>query len=125
MTQPHGRITISSRIDFVRLASEQISDTILVLLYDVTDERTSKGRSTLVTYLKDIGMNTVAEAIEAHKSIVMFELAAEAVNVWQQINDHTNAIGAHIFWRGLQDDAVHHALLQARPKEISPLVHAH
>jgi hypothetical protein len=118
-----GRITVSSRIDFVRLASEQMSDAILVLIYDTTDERTTKSRTTLVNYLNDIGMMTLSQAIEAHKSIVMFESPDDAIQAWQQVSDHSHALGAHLFWHGLQDDAVHHAILQARPKEISPLAH--
>ncbi|WP_410499579.1 hypothetical protein [Chitinibacter sp. S2-10] len=118
-----GRITVSSRIDFVRHASEQLDDAVLVFIYDATDERTTKSRSSLVDYLNDIGMMTVAQAIEAHKSIIMFENADDAVRAWQQVCDHSHALGAHVFWRGLQDDAVHHALMKARPKETSPLVH--
>ncbi|QLG89069.1 hypothetical protein HQ393_12920 [Chitinibacter bivalviorum] len=123
MKNSKGRITVSSRIDFVRLASEKLDDAILVLIYDTTDERTTKSRTTLITYLLDIGMTTVAQAIEAHKSVVMFENPDEAIRVWQQISDHSHALGAHIFWHGLQDDAVHHAQLAARPKEVSPLAH--
>ncbi|WP_157315040.1 hypothetical protein ABHF33_07020 [Chitinibacter sp. FCG-7] len=120
-----GRITVSSRIDFVRLASEQMSDAILVLIYDHADERTTKSRTSLVNYLNDIGMMTLAQAIEAHKSIVMFENPDDAIRAWQQVSDHSHALGAHLFWQGLQDDAVHHASVQARPKETSPLAHHH
>jgi hypothetical protein len=121
--RPKGRVTISSRVDFLRLASQQLSDAVVSLTYDSTDERTMTARSALIDYLTDTGLVTVAQAIEAHKSIILFELADEAVRAWQQITDHSHAVGAHVFWHGLQDDDVHHALLRARPREVSPLAH--
>ena len=121
--QSAGRITIFSRVDFLRLASANLTDAVLFLLYEATDERTTVARNALIDYLNDTGQGVVAQAIEAHKSIVMFESAATALHIWQQICDHSHAVGAHVFWRGLQDDAVHAALLQAKPKEVSPLIH--
>jgi hypothetical protein len=121
--QPKGRISISSRVDFLRLASQNLSDAVVFLTYDATDERTTTARASLIDYLADAGLVVVAEAIEAHKSVLLFELADEAVRAWQQINDHSHAVAAHVFWHGLQDDEVHHALLKARPREVSPLAH--
>ncbi|MFC7419041.1 hypothetical protein ACFQNF_04035 [Iodobacter arcticus] len=120
---PRGRVNILSRVDFIRMASAQLGDAVLFLTYDTTDERTTRSRGALIDYLNDAGMMTVAQALEVHHSIVMFELASDAVRAWQQINDHSHAVGAHVFWHGLQDDAVHSAVLAARPREVSPLVH--
>lgn len=120
---PHGAVNIMSRLDFIRMASTEMAQTVIFLTYDTTDERTSHSRSKLLHYLSEIGLSTEAQAIEAHKSILMYELASDAVRAWQQINDHTHVVAAHVFWHGLQDDAVHNAMLQARPKEISPLAH--
>ncbi|WP_293931482.1 hypothetical protein [Iodobacter sp.] len=120
---PRGNVSIMSRVDFIRMASSTMSDAVLFLTYDTTDERTTKSRSALIDYLSDAGMITVAQAVEVHHSIVMFELASDAVRAWQQINDHSHAVAAHVFWKGLQDDAVHSAVIKARPKEVSPLAH--
>jgi hypothetical protein len=120
---PKGAVQIMSRVDFIRLASTDLPQAVLFLTYDTTDERTTKSRNALLDYLSDTGMATEALAIEAHKSIVMYELASDAVRAWQQINDHSHAVAAHVFWHGFQDDAVHNALMLARPKEISPLIH--
>jgi hypothetical protein len=119
----HGKVSILSRVDFIRIASAQLSDAVLFLTYDTTDERTTKSRGALIDYLSDAGMITVTQALEEHHSIVMFELASDAVRAWQQINDHSHAVAAHVFWHGLQDDAVHLAVLAAKPKEVSPLAH--
>ena len=43
--------------------------------------------------------------------------------VASRMDDHSHAVAAHVFWHGFQDDAVHNALMLARPKEVSPLVH--
>ena len=118
-----GVVNVMSRVDFIRLASTDLPQAVLFLTYDTTDERTTRSRSALLDYLSDTGMRTEAQAIEAHKSIMMYELASDAVRAWQQINDHSHAVAAHVFWHGLQDDAVHNALMQARPKEVSPLIH--
>ncbi|MGL4603736.1 MAG: hypothetical protein ACRCU9_06280 [Iodobacter sp.] len=120
---PRGKARILSRVDFVRMASAQLTEAVLFLTYDTTDERTTKSRSTLVDYLSDIGLMTVAQALEEHHSIVMFELPGEALQAWQQVNDHSRAVAAHVFWHGLQDDAVHAALMEAKPREVSPLAH--
>lgn len=119
----HGAVSIMSRVDFIRMASTEMAQAVIFLTYDTTDERTTNSRGKLLHYLSDVGMTTEAQAIEAHKSVLMYELASDAVRAWQQINDHSHAVAAHVFWHGLQDDAVHNAMLKARPKEISPLVH--
>jgi hypothetical protein len=119
----HGAVNIMSRVDFIRMASTEMAQAVIFLTYDTSDERTSNSRSKLLHYLSDIGMTTEAQAIEAHKSILMYELASDAVRAWQQINDHSHVVAAHVFWHGLQDDAVHSAMLKARPKESSPLAH--
>ena len=119
----HGEVNIMSRVDFIRMASTEMAQAVIFLTYDTTDERTTHSRGKLLHYLSDIGMTTEAQAVEAHKSILMYELASDAVRAWQQINDHSHAVAAHVFWHGLQDDAVHSAMLKARPKEISPLAH--
>lgn len=120
---PRGKVSILSRVDFIRVASAQLSDAVLFLTYDTTDERTTKSRGALIDYLSDAGMITVAQALEEHHSIVMFELVSDAVRAWQQINDHSHAVAAHVFWHGLQDDAVHSAVIAAKPREVSPLAH--
>ncbi|AZN37465.1 hypothetical protein [Iodobacter ciconiae] len=118
-----GKVSILSRVDFIRTVSAQLSDAVLFLTYDTTDERTTKSRGALIDYLSDVGMIIVAQALEEHHSIVMFEMASDAVRAWQQINDHSHAVAAHVFWHGLQDDAVHLAVVAAKPREVSPLAH--
>ncbi|MBE9608377.1 hypothetical protein [Chitinilyticum piscinae] len=122
-TSTRGQVSILSRVDFLRMASRELPQAFLFLMYDHADERTTKGRSQLIDYLSDIGMVTESQAIEAHKSIIMYERPADAVRAWQQINDHSGALAAHVFWHGMQDEALHHDLQQSRPKEVSPLVH--
>ncbi|MBM5574318.1 MULTISPECIES: hypothetical protein [Deefgea] len=121
--QTKGKVNILSRVDFIRLATTDMAQAVIFLTYDTTDERTTKSRNALLDYLSDIGMNIEAQAIEAHKSIILFEFASDAVRAWQQINDHSHAVAAHVFWHGLQDDAVHEAILAAKPKMVSPLIH--
>ncbi|WP_028456268.1 hypothetical protein [Chitinilyticum litopenaei] len=120
---PRGQATILSRVDFLRMASNELPQAFLFLMYDQTDARTSKSRSQLTDYLSDAGLVTESQAIEAHKSIIMYERPADALRAWQQINDHSGALAAHVFWHGMQDEHLHHFLQQSRPREISPLVH--
>ncbi|WP_028452981.1 hypothetical protein [Chitinilyticum aquatile] len=117
-----GQVSILSRVDFLRMASRELPQAFLFLVYDQSDERTTKARSMLIDYLSDAGMVTESQAIEMHKSILMYEKPADAVRAWQQISDHSSALGVHVFWRGMQDEALHHDLQQSRPKESSPLI---
>lgn len=71
--------------------------------YDQIDEKNHKSLNTIVHSLGESGYHEFADVVEGHKPYAVFENANEALHAYEFINEHSAAVNASLYYKGLQN----------------------
>lgn len=88
------------------LVSSLTPQALLHIHYDKIDEMNHKSLNSIVHVLNDSGYHDLAQALEKQTPYVVFDNAVQAVKAREFLNDHSAAVYASIFYKGVQDNEV-------------------
>ena len=129
--EPAGsdRVMPLNHHDIVVALSQTLSDkniAVLHILYPRTDARTHRSLDALVDILRGQGLHQVASLIAKEAHYLLFKDPANAWRAFQEIRHDSLAIGAHLYYKGLEGDAAERALdadahpqARARPYRVA------
>ncbi|MEA3117118.1 MAG: hypothetical protein QOI13_388 [Paraburkholderia sp.] len=83
---------------------------VLHMLYPRTDARTHRSRDALVAALTRHGMHQVARLVAEETHYLLFQNPEKAWRVLNEIRNDSLAIGVHVYYKGLAEDAAEKAL---------------
>jgi hypothetical protein len=90
------------------LAPKEVA--VLHMLYPRTDARTHRSLDALVAALTRHGMHQVARLVAEETHYLLFRNPEKAWRVLHEIRNNSLAIGVHVYYKGLAEDAAEKAL---------------
>ncbi len=99
-----------SRQELMLELSRYSEHPVMVIQYPVEDDKNHKSRDELVRHLHDAGFHHAAEAIDNNAVFLRGTDPKEALKVYHQIEQHSAAISADLYYKGYVNDDIKKAI---------------